>query len=194
MKWKIGIGLVVFLLLVWIMFSSFGGVSFYERVLQDRWFCKLTKSCNTVTTIFTNRQLTNYDGSTPNKGIYLTHAIFLGNRGKTVLVWSPYWLVKGFKVDQDTSFGVSLIYNPLDQNHSQVDKFISTAGLKSISIELLGRVEDSELSSDVGGDRLAFGEFENLDQFVSLAKPGYYIKIIYNPSEFSAKDIIIMEI
>lgn len=194
MKWKIAGFIGGLVLLVLILFGSLGGASFLERILQDKLFCKLIKSCNPVTSIFTNRQLTNYDGSTPNKGIYLTHAVFLGRWGETIFVWSPYWFIRGFRIDQDASFGVSLIYDPNNPNRKKIDKFISTAELKSISIELLGRVEDSELDRDAGGDKLAFGEFKDFDHFVSLVEPGYYLKIIYNPSGFLAQDIIIMDI
>lgn len=191
MRWRISLVLGTFLLLGWILLGYLGGISFLGRVLNDKWFCQVIKNCNPITTIFTDRPLANFDDSASDGGLRLTQVVFLGKWGENIFVWSPYGLIKNFRVNKNTTLGVSLIYDDNDKNNPKVKKLITAGALKSISVDLLGRDEAS--TSATTGKKLAFGEIKDVNQFMSLVKPGNFLKIIYQLG-FLAQDIIIVDL
>lgn len=162
--WSATIVLTVILIL---FLYPTGGFSFIGRVIS-RGLCFSSKiSCDTYVNIFTEIPIQDQQGNRdPSSDRYTTIAALLTVGDNYLWVWSPHGVIRRFKIVEDSTFGVSIVYQKTSDVEKQLGPFFQDTTIQSLEI--------SESSSF-----LAYSYNIDKEKFNKFTRPGNLLNIAY---------------
>lgn len=152
-----------------------GGFSFTRRVISQG-LCSLSKtSCNTYISIFTKIPIRDQQGNRdPSSDRYTTIAVLLTVGDNYLWVWSPYGIIRRFRIVKDSTFGVSIVYQKTSDVAKQLGPFFQDATIQSLKIS-----ESAGLSPKYSGSLLAYSSGIDKEKFRKFTRPGNLLNIAY---------------